>query len=511
MSFKICLPQVLVFISILFPNTAYTLLLELYCHQKDELNNLFVVPFDLMLKDNILSDIIYTTQHYKIKFPLGVIMVDGKLSEIKHLCSSYDYNNQNLGNVDYKYYTFFQHKRIPLEFAYKDLHIDDYEVLATSQNYSEFLESQFQRGNLADEPLMISHRITNLLFEQQKLTELDPLKYKKQVLQQINKLEQNLSSDAKVYFKHMLLLPEIHRKNGAFSPSIAVGDVNGSDARIYLSAIHAGVISLDDAGIKLLAKQLNTEYKYVLYPDGLRDFQSNPIYKERMAKLFTHATFYKNNHTELIFIGNTLYSMFANNYANKFRLVSKLHDCGVIFVRGNHDIYDEARLYLLSGKSIMVGGYVTDFKRFFNNDNRFTKDIEQMLSKMDNEIFVNSYYNEHNNMFFIYNGIAYGEYLRKNEIEGKIGWYTTAFVAFDNVPDIKTLSVLINTAKPKISKITNFKIKNKYMTDIPLFRDNNVTIVRGHYDYFNSEYSEAVINLNNKYGKLSTPIVILFN
>ncbi len=297
------------------------------------------------------------------------------------------------------------------------------------------------------------------------------------------------------YFEKLFTLPKIDLMQKILTPSIVVGDIDGSDARMYVVAIQAGTVTLNYSELDLLASVLAEEFiASDLKPDKLRSFQNNKDVAANIAQINKKAIFHKDG-IQTVFIGDIIYDRFTNNFNNKADLITSLFATNnVVFVKGNHDSFTEASG--LIHNPLQAGGYATDGGNI--NFSGYNTELTQLLQHIEKKYFINSYYDKVNNIFYIHNGLEY-----KND---KI---ITAFGEFDiNGFSLEALSENINHSKPlKYGQFTNFRPKDLQMQNIPLFED--IIIVHGHDDSMDLT-NKKVININARNGRKVTPIAIKF-
>ncbi|AKK25066.1 hypothetical protein [Pandoraea oxalativorans] len=144
-------------------------------------------------------------------------------------------------------------------------------------------------------------------------------------------------------FDSLLDIPDVDKPPGSVAPPkiIVSGDTDGSTLRAILLGIQAGVIHLKtDAGRALLCRLLKAEAAAAaqINAEGtpLKDFQTNEDYQKDLADLENHLDF-RRGVTELIFVGDVCHDRYSLNKDVDFSIREKMHDCGVIYIFGNHD------------------------------------------------------------------------------------------------------------------------------------------------------------------------------
>lgn len=154
---------------------------------------------------------------------------------------------------------------------------------------------------------------------------------------QLEELDAHLSPQTKTYFD-ALLAP---RALGTGTTRV-LGDGDGSVARMTLMAIHSGRMQLGSDGLKKLATAMNKEAAAgnSRDPSALRDFQSDRQLARDLDEMVSGA-FFLPGQGDLIFIGDIMHDRFSCDKRVTANLVSALHDTGAVFIKGNHDVYDE--------------------------------------------------------------------------------------------------------------------------------------------------------------------------
>ena len=154
---------------------------------------------------------------------------------------------------------------------------------------------------------------------------------------QLEELDAHLSPQTKTYFL-ALLAP---RALGAGTTRV-LGDGDGSVARMTLMAIHSGRMQLGPDGLKKLATAMNKEAAAgnSRHPSALTDFQSDPQLARDLDEMVSGARFLPGQR-DLVFIGDIMHDRFSCDKRVTAKLVSALHDTGAVFIKGNHDVYDE--------------------------------------------------------------------------------------------------------------------------------------------------------------------------
>ena len=291
------------------------------------------------------------------------------------------------------------------------------------------------------------------------------------------------------YFEKLFTIPKIDFMKNIQNPSIVVGDIDGSDARMYVAAIQAGTVTLNYSELELLADVLVEEFRASgLQRTMLTSFQSNQNVAANIAQINNKAIFHSDG-IQTVFIGDIIYDRFTNNFKNKADIITKLFATNkVVFIKGNHDSFTEASCI----HSLQAGGNATDIENVnFINDTELTT----RLKEIENKYFVNSYYDLVNKIFYIHNGLEYND--SNNTI-------MTAFGEFDlnKIDSLEALSANINKQDLKnvdAGHFTNFRPKNSKMVNIPLFKDN--VIVHGHDDFIDLENLQVInVNARNKSG-----------
>jgi hypothetical protein len=151
---------------------------------------------------------------------------------------------------------------------------------------------------------------------------------------QLEELDAHLSPQTKTYF-HALLAP---RALSAGTTRV-LGDGDGSVARMTLMAIHSGRMKLGPGGLEKLATAMNKEAA-AGNSRALTDFQSDGQLARDLDEMVSGAEFLPGQ-GDLIFIGDIMHDRFSCDKSVTAKLVRALHEKGAVFIKGNHDVYDE--------------------------------------------------------------------------------------------------------------------------------------------------------------------------
>lgn len=299
-----------------------------------------------------------------------------------------------------------------------------------------------------------------------------------------------LSDEAQLYFEDLLRIENV--ENIVVPSTIALGDADGSIGRIILAAMQSGHIKCDDESILdeliiILDLEANVAKEGIKSSD-LINFQKNKNMAKRLSLIVSKLTF-KCGYYKLVCIGDIIHDRFSNNKVATKDLIIKLHDVGVVFIRGNHDVKN----HCFEGMIPVLGS---------SQAGEFAciplKEGEEIPLE---ERFVNCYYDEGTNKFYIHNGIEYNE-------EFKI--YKTAFAELNDEfeENIEFLVREINELKSISYELTNFRPHDNVMENIPIFVNNKCKIIHGH--NLNSGIKNNVYNINaRKFGNYK-PIAIAF-
>ncbi len=299
-----------------------------------------------------------------------------------------------------------------------------------------------------------------------------------------------LNNEAQLYFENLLKIENV--ESTVVPSTIALGDADGSIGRIILAAMQSGYIKCDDKSIideliVILELEANIA-KDVVKSSDLINFQKNENMAKKLSLILSKLTF-KCGYFKLICIGDIIHDRFSNNKVATKDLISKLHDVGVVFIRGNHDVKN----HCFEGFNPLL--CLSQAGEFACIPLREGEEISL------EERFVNCYYDKDTNKFYIHNGIEYNE-------EFKI--YKTAFAELNDEfeENIEFLVREINKLKSISYELTNFRPHDNVMENIPIFVNNKCKIIHGH--NLDSNIKNNVYNINARKSGSYKPIAIAF-
>lgn len=313
--------------------------------------------------------------------------------------------------------------------------------------------------------------------------------------------------------------------------SFVLGDSDGSLGRIVLLAIQSGHIELkSEEGYNHLAFILNEETSLFQGENrylkrNYTKYQSSSIISDALLKLYNECEFKTPTNQKLIFLGDIMHDRLTCNKHMTCLFVESLHNCGAIFILGNHDSID-ATFPIFDKKKLVLVPEDVHFARFaFNQgfqitktpkaspkkEHKFPKEnkevkklvkaieeeslMEQALTKnwedFEHKNFYKCYYDKDCSYFYIHNGLEYKA--SKNLI-------ATAFgsLPMENFKDITSFEKRINN----INHIdpyffTAFRPDNETLIESGFFSEGlfkNITLVHGHEGYF--QVNSNIISLN---------------
>ncbi len=237
---------------------------------------------------------------------------------------------------------------------------------------------------------------------------------------QLAELSRHIDEPSARYFRRLLNPPQVNIASlsqpanseaaGAAAPAVAVsqktvvvGDGDGSIGRIMLAAIRNGQIKLDREGFKQLGEILVAEHRS---QNSLGKFQADQTIASKIEDVIGRATFSQGDN-KLIFIGDILHDRFSNNKVAMKSLIETLHGQGVVFIKGNHDVYDEVDPSgdLDKAKSKKHQDYRYAEQNGFLSAKGLTKqESDEVVAKC----FVNAVFDETNGILYTHNGIEKG-------------------------------------------------------------------------------------------------------
>ena len=220
--------------------------------------------------------------------------------------------------------------------------------------------------------------------------------------QTVENLRYSLSQTANDFFINLLKIPKMSCGwDIAGAKILAAGDCDGSIARMIVLAMQSNHVELDKIGLDKLVLLL--EYEALImtessYPKVGR-YQHNGGISEILSDLVNKHITFQASEIRLIFIGDLLHDRLSCNKTITINLIVRLYEMGVIFILGNHDVYRES--YTVDGRCLGEGG---QFGEYAIDKGNKTWDEWQEFEKI---YFINCYYDNELNYFFIHNGIHY--------------------------------------------------------------------------------------------------------
>lgn len=222
----------------------------------------------------------------------------------------------------------------------------------------------------------------------------------------IDALKGKLTDKAtETFFGPLLQIAEVGQID-ATSP-LAMGDGDGSTARMVVMGLQAGKMNIDQAGLDMLATLLHDEAVCERTFVGLKAFQEKKERQALIATLAEHLS-YQESEIPLIFIGDMAHDRWSCNKDIDRKIREDLHKNGAIFIRGNHDVYAH-----------MAAQPVEHVKKFGQGDvplflqqpsaqcGAFALDSADADTWETHEkLFVNAYYDEAANRLYIHNGLC---------------------------------------------------------------------------------------------------------
>ena len=293
---------------------------------------------------------------------------------------------------------------------------------------------------------------------------------------QLEELDAHLSPQTKTYF-HALLAP---RALSAGTTRV-LGDGDGSVARMTLMAIHSGRMQLGSDGLKKLATAMNKEAAAgnSRDPSALTDFQSDGQLATDLDEMVSGAEFLQGQ-GDLIFIGDIMHDRFSCDKRVTANLVGELHRTGAVFIKGNHDVYDEC----FAGHKRALG---------LNQSGENAIQLSSTDAREVERLFVHAHYDSTTATFYSHNGVRL-----KPETENV---YQTAFgEIIANSP--QELAERMRETPYLVSDrgfFTNYRPKDtdmhtSHMGPAGQTPTRDVRFVHGHNDNFGT--SGNVVNVN---------------
>jgi hypothetical protein len=304
---------------------------------------------------------------------------------------------------------------------------------------------------------------------------------------QLEELDAHLSPQTKTYFS-ALLAP---RALGAGTTRV-LGDGDGSVARMTLMAIHSGRMQLGSDGLKKLATAMNKEAAAgnSRHPSALTDFQSDGQLARDLDEMVSGA-FFLPGQGDLVFIGDIMHDRFSCDKRVTANLVSALHDTGAVFIKGNHDVYDEC--------------FASDHRSALraNQSGERAIQLPPTEAREVERLFVHAHYDSTTSTFYSHNGVRLKP--------GTENVYQTAFgkIIADSPQELadrmRETPYLVSDRRV----FTNYRPKDtdmhtSHMGPAGRAGTHDVRFVHGHNDNFGT--SVNVVNVNARQKSQFAPV-----
>jgi len=335
------------------------------------------------------------------------------------------------------------------------------------------------------------------------------------------KLKPLLKASAKTFFRNLLNVPELSGAPKSENKTYVLGDTDGSIARVLLIAIRSKHIKMDDAVLKDFADLLNEEAAVIETKlQYLPQFQANKVLAQKIENIMGHLE-YTQSTSKLVSIGDNIHDRFSCHKEAMLELIEKLHGVGVIFIKGNHDTHAIVE-YTEKLKSSSIGD-TTQWGCNAVNKGFLEK---SKWDDFERKFFVNCYFDEANNIFYIHNGLHVGiqdDKTMRIAYSGSIGkpndfdafkshknlGYFTAFsknpISANQVSSLSELATIINAQEEEIYpfeteyflplRLTEFRPTHADLGD--LFK--GVTVIHGHSGEFNSFRDKfGIVGINSR-------------
>lgn len=177
------------------------------------------------------------------------------------------------------------------------------------------------------------------------------------------------------------------------STSYVLGDMDGDLSRLWLAALISGHVKVNQAGMNCLKNiMLKIQTTDISGMQNRKELQKSEEYSGLLCNLILNSEFTRSE-KKLIVIGDCLFDRFTNNHYATYFAIYAFSQCGVIFIKGNHDHLD-----LISG-----GGFL--------GIDQGAAAVEASQSKIDwkalvAKCFRNCYFDGTSKQLYIHNGIS---------------------------------------------------------------------------------------------------------
>ena len=360
-----------------------------------------------------------------------------------------------------------------------------------------------------------------------KMKSHQSLYVKQKCAEVIQRIKEKLSDKAQTIFK-MLFEPCPIGDISEFFIYVS-GDCDGSITRVILICIHALYILPTERGIQILVELMNAEAEAIdkaNAADSDREihflrFQINVRLQNLLEELLGELKFFA-SYILIVFIGDIVHDRFSLNKIITRILLTILRRYGVIFICGNHDLYQygmhsqETRRQFFQAympyNDVLFTKFKADQKPQFQKElvsciqfGGFSKDDLDLekWKQHDQEVFMKVFLHSATKTIFVHNGMCIEEEQTVFSLPKiiKTAFGDFAFLNKNNQFDLKTLIKEINTSsyedlvpniesdqnklktvtdfRPKLKEIKNFldSIKRNFSTTM---KENKIRLVYGH-------------------------------
>ncbi|MCX9063850.1 DUF4049 domain-containing protein, partial [Citrobacter portucalensis] len=186
-----------------------------------------------------------------------------------------------------------------------------------------------------------------------------------------------------------------------------IGDLDGSVTRMVLSAMFSGYINITKTGVKLLASLMRREATLANTTSSeevfFQAYQSDDNISRQLEELVTELS-YSDSIQKLVYIGDTAFDRFACNQKVSLEIREKLHEKGVVFILGNHDVHPV-------GQESYQWGYYS------------VKTItRRRWAEHQSKVFKKAHYDENHNIIFVHNGFQLGSGMKIHTAFGLVNF-----------------------------------------------------------------------------------------
>ena len=379
--------------------------------------------------------------------------------------------------------------------------IDDYFVASKGQFGTQSFAKIFDRLEA-----MIDPKFRDTTYSASRLNVSVPIQLKvpaqigETSKQQLLELMRHIDNPTAIFFRRLFDPPAIKaasitKPDGVEAPqsaaavaekTVTIGDADGSIGRVMTAAISNGQMKLDREGFKLLGEVLVGENRN---QNTLSKYQSDAAIADKIEQILSRATFSKGDN-KLVFIGDILHDRFSNNKMAMKTLIETLHGQGVVFIKGNHDVYDEVNpddnLQNIRSRKQADADFAEQ-NGFFSAKGLSKQQSDELVA----QCFVNAYFDEANGVLYTHNGVEAGK------VEGT---YETGLGTIKANNPKELADKLNETAYVlETSVFTDFRPADDAMQaeaigSIGKWNDRKVIFVHGHND--NAGALGNVVNVN---------------